>query len=138
MKIKEKSAKIKVLGFLFLFTFVFTLTANAQFNLQETTTIASGSSTSARIDLKDWKLAAIVFPSAFTGTSVTISTSADTTSANFKVVQYDGSDLSVTVALNKLCGIPPSKANQLLRYIKIISNGTEAAQRTLTIVRTKF
>lgn len=138
MKIKEKSIKIKVLGLFFLFTFIFCLgEANAQFKHTVLDSVKAGTTSSATIDLEGFIPVGIVFPATFTGATVTITTSADTTTANFKTLQYDGADVTLTASDGKYCQLKPVEAWGILRYIKVVSASTEAATRNLKIFCTR-
>lgn len=101
-----------------------------------TSAIDSTASVGTIVDLHGYKLLAVRFPSTFTGATVTIQTSYDST--NFKTVQYDGADVSLTASDGKQCGIKPVEVNQLLRYIRIVSATAEADDRVIEIVVGRF
>ena len=128
----------KFLIVLLLTTFYLLPTAQAQFKLTETATIDSAGTTSTIIDLNGYTLTGIVFPATFTGATVTITTSADTTTANFKTLQYDGSDVSITATDGKYCQVKPVEVWGLLRYIKIVSASAEGDDRTIIIYKTRL
>lgn len=110
----------------------------AQFNTTVTAAIDSADSLSAVVDLGTHKLAAVIFPSTITAASFVILTAKDTAAASFKVVQYDGTDLSITGSDGKQNGLKPVEVNQLLRYIKIRGASAEADSRIITFVLTNF
>ena len=101
-----------------------------------TVTIASGDTESAVIDTTGYMFGSFQLPAAFTGSGVTIhgAMSADGT---FKSVPaYD------TNAAGTAYGVITAGADDLrffpaeisaVPFIKIVSNGTEAADRTITI-----
>ena len=109
----------------------------AQFNTRDTVSIPASDSLSYTFDLTHNKLAAIEFPATFQGSTVSIWTAIHPDST-FHLVQYDGSDISVTATDGKQCGIKPVEANQLLRYVKFKSDSTESAIRLLRIIKTSF
>ena len=115
----------------------FSAFAFAQFNTRDTLTIAASQDTSNTFDLDDNKLAAIEFPATFQGSTIAILT-ADHPDSTFKKVQYDGSDISITATDGQVCGVKPVEANQLLRYMKVVSDSTESAGRLLWIISTNF
>jgi hypothetical protein len=103
-------------------------------NIVLTDSIVSGDSISSIIDTENKKLGAIIFPATFTGATITILTSADTTSANFKTLQYDGTDVSVTASDGKHCALVPGKIISLLRYVKYVSASSEDTSRVVKTV----
>jgi len=127
---------MKAIKFL-MFFFLFGVLAFAQFNVRDTVSIEASQDTSYTFDLDGDKLAAIQFPSTFQGGTVAILTS-DHPDSTFWKVQYDGSDISITATDGQQCGIKPVEANQLLRYIQIVSDSTETTGRLLWIVKTNF
>ena len=113
--------------------------AFAQFNTAgDVVTWDSLAISSSIVDLNGKKLGAIILPATFTGTSLTIQTSATNDTTSMKTIQYDGSDVSVTATDGAQCGFIPVEVNQLLRYIRFVSNAVEADDRTAYVVRTNF
>lgn len=110
----------------------------AQFNITTTATIDSADSLSTVVDLGTHKLAAVIFPSTITAASFVILTAKDTAAASFKVVQYDGTDISLIGSDGKQNGLKPVEVNQLLRYVKVRGASAEADDRTITFVLTNF
>lgn len=105
------------------------------------TTIASGASTSAEIDLGNVPnkpetpispALLLVDPNGFTGTAVTFTV--DIGDGTFRTLKDDaGADVSVTVASGNVYVLPPDTFGSVSKF-KIVSNGTEGAERTLTVV----
>ncbi len=99
-----------------------------------TATIANGQSASAEIDLAGTTLCGLIIPSAITGTAFAIQM-ADASGGTFIAVQDgSGSDVSIAVAASKYIPINNLAVTAGLRFIKIVSNGTEAAQRSIKLV----
>lgn len=107
--------------------------ASAQYKISTTVTIAAGQTTSSIVDLDHYTLVGVKFPSAMTGTSLTVLTSNDTSAASFKQAMYDGSAVTITVTADKYNQLVPSQVWGLLRYIKLVSSSAEASQRILTV-----
>ena len=98
-----------------------------------TTTIAATSTTSAAIDLGGASIAAIIFPAAFTGTTITF-TVCDTASGTF-VPLYDSSGSIVTVSVTVSAAVGFLITDfAAFRYVKIVSGSAEASERTLKII----
>jgi len=95
-------------------------------------TIASSTTTSAAIDLCGNTIVGIVMPAAFTGTAVTFTGAVDG-STYLPLVDTDGDALSVTVAVDTHIMMQPTDLVGV-SDIKIVSNDTEAAERTITLV----
>lgn len=95
-------------------------------------TIANGGTTSTVIDLVDAITAGVVLPAAFTGTALTFQVSHDGTTFQALTDQY-GNAVSMTVAQGKSYTIPNEVAPW--PFAKIVSGSSEAAARTLWIVR---
>lgn len=98
----------------------------------KTATILNGQTTSAEIDLYGTQLAGLFMPAAFTGTSIKISAAA-TSGGTFMPVQSSGADFSLTVAASKYVPIENLAIMAGVRFIKLISGSTEAADRTITL-----
>lgn len=109
----------------------------AQFNIAEADTI-SASDSIATYDLRHLKLAAIIMDTAMTATTFTIYTSDENVDTTYKAVQYDGSDITLTVTADKQCGLKPVAINQLMRYVKIVGDASEAIKRNIKWVTTSF
>src|SRR5574338_434303 len=99
---------MKKIIFLIVLSFIFcALNARAQsFNKEMVCFIDSGKKASDTIDTRGMKLASIVFADSLDSTAVIIYTAANLDST-FYPIQYDGSDLSLTFADNKVCGFKP-------------------------------
>lgn len=97
-------------------------------------TIASGASSSAEVDLSGgYTLMGAFIPSSITGTGLGIS-AAVTSGGTFVPVKDGSSDLNVTMAASKYLYFDP-KYTGGLRYAKLVSNGTEAGPRTITVAK---
>ena len=95
-------------------------------------TIANGTTTSEAINSAGYALFGLVMPSAFTGASVTFTTSHDGTTYQ---ALYDttNTQVSLTVAASRNYDLPTSLASW--PYFKIVSASSEGAARTLYIVK---
>ena len=96
--------------------------------------IASSDTTGAEVDLVGTQLVGFIMPAAITGTSITITMSDDTGGTFVTVQDGAGADLSFAVAASKYIPIPSLALTTGLRYIKIVSNASEGAQRTIKLV----
>ena len=97
-----------------------------------TSNIASGGNTSDEIDLSGTTLCGIYMPSAFTGTGLTFLASTTTGGTFISVRDGAGSAIVKTVAASQYIRLDPTDFIGI-RFLKIVSNGTEAATRTLTL-----
>lgn len=97
----------------------------------KTTTISSGQTVSAEIDLGGTTPVALITPAALTGTTVTFQ-AATTTGGTFNTVMKDGATLSVTVAASRFVVLQPSDFAGV-RFLKVVSGSSEGADRTLTL-----
>ena len=97
-------------------------------------TIANGATESGVIDLSGGKVAAIEFPAAFTGATVTLK-AADKQDGTFKAVVNDtGTAYSITVTANSIVALDSvSLGIAAIRFIKLVSVSAEGAARSLVI-----
>lgn len=97
-----------------------------------TFTIA-GSATTSNALLLGGRLALtqIEFPSGFTGTNVAIYGSVDGT--NYRAVYMDGTAQTITYGASQTHSINP-RVTYGLHSVKLVSNGTEAAVRTILAI----
>ena len=78
-------------------------------------------------------LSGIVFPAAMTGSTVTFDFSFNGTTW-YDVVETDGTEVSYTVSAGDIVRVDPSGwAFASNGYIRVTSNGNEAADRSLTL-----
>lgn len=100
---------------------------------RQTVTIANAGTTSDAVDAVDTALYGIILPSAFTGTSLTF-TVCDTETGTYQGL-YDqyGNAVSMTVAQGRSYTLPTELAPW--PFFKIVSGSSEAAQRSITVVR---
>jgi len=96
--------------------------------------IASSGTTSAAVDLKNLQLLGVIIPSAVTGTAFTLTMSKEIAGTYVTVQDGEGADYSPAMAASKYIPITPLPLSRGLRFIKIVSNASEAAQRTFTLV----
>lgn len=95
-------------------------------------TIASSGTTSTAVAITDGAAAVVLqLPSALTGTALAVHGSADGT--NFYPIYVDGTALSITHVNSSIHSLNP-RATVGLLAIKLVSNGTEAAERTIGVV----
>lgn len=136
-----QNSKLKIQKLFLLVTVIFgllTVSSNAQFVHTVLDSVKAGTTSSAAIDLEGYTLMGIEFPATFTGATVTITTSADTTTANFKTIQYEGADVSLTATDGKYCQFKPVEMWGVLRYVKVVSASTEAATRNIKLRTKRF
>ena len=96
-----------------------------------TVTIASSGTTSNAIDLVGMNLVGIQFPSAFTGSTVSFEASLDG-SNYYAIADTAGTDLSVTVTADRLVALVAADLS-CVRFLKIVSDSSEGAERTITL-----
>lgn len=99
---------------------------------QSTLTIPESSDTSDTVDLFATRMVGIVTPSAMTGTAVNVLASFDGVTF-YPYYNKDGVEVEIDIATNRWIGIVPADFAGI-RYIKLVSNATEAAERLITIV----
>lgn len=99
----------------------------------ETVTIAQSGSTSSVVTANGRAIYGLVMPSTFTGTAITFTVSHD--GSTFQELRKADSDaaVSVSVTASKSYDLPTQLA--AWPYFKIVSNGNEAAARSLTVVK---
>lgn len=98
---------------------------------QKTAVIAISESDSAEVDLGGYDLCGITMPAAFTGTAISFKV-ATASGGTFNVVHDGGSLLSETASASKYIVLDPNQFKGV-QYLKVVSNGTEVAERTLTL-----
>lgn len=102
----------------------------------ETATIALSGTESTAINVSQEDLVGLLMPAAFTGTSVTFTTSRTSDGTFSPVYDNAGALVSVTVGTSRVVTIPPDSSVAFLNYVKIISGSTETGERSIiTIVR---
>ena len=99
-----------------------------------TATIASSGTTSDVIDLGGATLCGFIMPAAITGTSINLEMSDDDTGTFVAVQDGEGSDLSLPVSASKFVPLTNFALIAGLRFIKLVSNSSEAAERTIKLV----
>lgn len=97
-----------------------------------TTSIASGATESAAINFQGCTLCGIFLPAAFTGTSLSFSAAASEGGSFLPLQQSDGTLLTVPVTANRYLALDASLFMGV-RFLRIISNASEAAGRTLVL-----
>ena len=102
-----------------------------QLNAAQNVVIANAGTASAAIDCGGFTLVGIKIPAAFTGIALTF-TMCDTIDGTYVPVKVttSGTALSYTVAPGGYYAIDP-KDFYGIRYLKIVSGSSEAAERTL-------
>ncbi|MGE0755273.1 MAG: hypothetical protein AB7L92_08970 [Alphaproteobacteria bacterium] len=99
-----------------------------------TATISSSGTTSGAIDLSGATLCGIILPAAITGTAISLQMSNDDSGTFVTVQDGAGSDLSLSVAASKYVPISNLALVAGLRFIKLVSNASEGAERVITLV----
>ena len=98
--------------------------------------IPSGQTSSQEIDLSGNALCGFFMPASFTGASLKITTST-TSGGTFETVQADelgSGDYLITVTASKYVPITNLAIIAGLRFIKLVSTSSEAADRVITLV----
>lgn len=95
--------------------------------------IAISGNTSAEIDLQGNTVVGVHMPAAFTGTSITFQAAQGSGGTYQPVKDGAGNSYSLTVAAAQFIPIDPVKMSGV-RFMKIVSGSTEAAERTLQVV----
>jgi hypothetical protein len=105
---------------------------SAYYPESETVTIDNGASASDEVDLDGMVPVGIVFPAALTGTAVTFEMALASGGTFVPVYDDAGAEYSVTFTASIYHAL---KYQYFIgaRYIKVVSNGTEGAERTLTL-----
>jgi len=95
--------------------------------------ISADASNSLGVKTDGMLLCGVQFPAAMTGTAVTFDFSMDN-SAFLDVKETDGTDVSYTVSAGDVVRVDPSGwAFASNGYIRVTSNGTEAADRSIIL-----
>lgn len=116
-------------------TFFATNAGGSNFDV-DAVTIALNASTSSTHDLMTNGFVGFIIPSAFTGTAITFTGSADGTNF-FALYNSDNSAFSITVSTSRYYCLNPADFLGM-RYVRLVSNGTEAAARTITVISRSF
>ena len=95
--------------------------------------VSEDASNSTGVQCDGLLLSGIVFPAAMTGTSVTFDFALDNSTWS-DVVETDGSAVSYTVSAGDVVRVDPSGWGFASNgYIRVTSNGTEAADRAIVL-----
>lgn len=99
-----------------------------------TVTIASSGTTSGAISMvSGGRLAGLIIPASFTGTSISFSVSAD--GSTYGTFKQFGTAVSITVVASDAVDILGAYVGLCAwPYVKVVSNATEAASRTIGYV----
>lgn len=108
--------------------------AQTSITLEQLIDISVSTTISEVFDLAEMQPTHLLFPAAMTGTAVTFQ-ACDSASGTFvQLVDDTGAAISVTVTASKLVSLAAFLDDLFgLRYLKIVSNGAEAADRTLKL-----
>jgi len=116
-------------------TFFATNAGGSNFD-SNTVTIAINTTTSDVIDLGSNGFVGIILPSAFTGTAITFTGSIDNSTFT-ALYNSSNSAFSIAVAASRYYILNPADFLGT-RYVKLVSNASEAAARTITVVTRSF
>ncbi len=96
--------------------------------------VSEDASNSTSVNTDNMLLAGIVFPSAFTGSTITFDYSVD--GSNWvDVFETDGTEVSYTVSADNVVRVDPSGwAFSSNGYLRVTSSGTEAADRKIKLI----
>ena len=79
-------------------------------------------------------LSGVVFPAAMTGSTITFDFSFDGTTW-YDVVETDGTEVSYAVSAGNVVRVDPSGwAFAATGFLRVVSNGSEAADRTINLI----
>jgi len=96
--------------------------------------VSEDASNSVAVKTDGLLLSAIVFPATMTGTAVTLDFSFDGTNW-IDVFETDGTEVSYTISAGNAVRVDPSGwAFASSGYLRVTSDGTEAADRNITLV----
>lgn len=95
--------------------------------------IAAAGDTSLEVDIYGTTLVGLELPATFEGTSLSILASR-TAGGTYKTVYIGGADLAIAVAANKFVKFDNLHTLVGLRFIKLKSNNTVAADRTINLI----
>lgn len=98
----------------------------------QTAVIANSASESGVVDLSGATLCGLIMPAAFDGTTLTFSSSTSATGTFQNLYDANGNQISATIAASRNIALNPADFAGV-RYLKIISNSAESAERTITI-----
>lgn len=99
-------------------------------------TIASGATASTAIDLQSFGFVGFITPAALTGTAFTFTGSIDN-STFVALYNSDNTAYSITVGTSRYYCLNPADFLGM-KYVKIVSNGAEGADRTITVITRSF
>lgn len=104
-------------------------------SLTDTVTIANGATTSAALAMQASRIPlAILIPAAMTGTAITFQASNDG-GVNYYPVYFESTLYSVTIPTAATRHIAlDRRAFEGVRLVRLISNGTEGALRTIGVI----
>jgi hypothetical protein len=106
---------------------------NAPIRIDDTAaTIAISTTTSGAIDMGGMNLVGLIMPAAMTGTSMTFQGSVDGTNY-FDLYDSSGTQLSITIAASRFILLVPADF-AAVRYLKLVSGSSEAAERSINLV----
>ena len=99
-----------------------------------TATIASGQTTSGEIDLSGTTLCGFILPAALTGTALSLQMT--NVSGGTYVAVQDGTGVSLSVAVTAGVYVPITNlaVTAGLRFVKVVSNASEGAARSIILV----
>lgn len=99
-------------------------------------TIASGGTTSGSVDARYSRIFGVLLPAAMTGTAVAVHGALTQDGTYFPLVDQGGAAVSFTVTTSSLVVFDADLAANLsaVPWLKLVSNGTEGAERLIKIV----
>lgn len=107
-----------------------------QLRLTDTVTIASSGTTSTALTLQGNRVPlALITPASLTGTSFTFQGSND--DATYTQIYNEGTAYSVTVAASRFVALA-RQPFEGVRYLKVISNSSEAASRSIVVINGEY
>ena len=105
--------------------------ANSNKAAHASITIEATGTISTSIDCRGRQAVAFIVP-AMTGTSLAVHASVDDT--NFYAVSYNGVAVTVTASATATFQAIPSSVLAGAEFIRLVSNGAEAARRSITVI----
>lgn len=95
--------------------------------------IPAGQATSQQVDLSGVDPCGLFMPAAFTGTAVKFLAAPASNGAFLPLKDGSGNDYALTVSAGSYVIIPDLQAFAGVRWLKLVSNAAEAAERAIVI-----
>lgn len=98
-------------------------------------TIASGETVSNAVQVLQYKVFALKIPAAFDSTAISFQGSEKPDGDFFDVYDQAGNQISITVSTSRVIGLDAAALEvAAIPYLKIVSNSSESADRTVLLM----